>query len=339
MTRRRQLTLAGIAVAIVALLVWGFRARRGELAAEAASDAPIISPRRVRIVSGPIGDEAAIVLDPAVQTRLGIETRTLHADAANSTIQLVGQLAADPSRVTTIQAPIAGRLVAVGGAWPVFGQRIAAGSTLAQVSDARPLIAPQGGTVTRVAARPGELVQPGQVLLEITDVSELLARVVWRAEAPSTPPVTIRISPVAPGLGTPSAVQATLLGPAAEADSVTRMPVYLYRTSGAWVGARPGVGVIATLRDQRSSLRGFVVPTEAVVQWEGLSWVYVRHGSSAFVRERVDTRVAVEGGWLVDAGSGSAVSRLAGVDTIVVRGAQILLSEEFRARMSSEDKQ
>jgi hypothetical protein len=75
------------------------------------------------------------------------------------------------------------------------------------------------------------------------------------------------------------------------------------------------------------------VPAAAAVQWEGLSWVYVERpvepGQSAtrsqYVRERLDTSYPVEGGWLVS-------ERFAAGDRVVVRGAQQLLSEEFRSR-------
>ena len=324
---------------VVVVLVWAFRARRGELASEATSDSPVVNLRRVRPVTGPVGDETGVVLEVATQARLGIATRALGPGTASAGVRLAGQLIADPSRITTIQAPIAGRLVASLGHWPVYGERIAAGAVLAQVSDARPLITPRGGTVTRIGAQPGEIVQAGQLLLELTDVSELLARVVWREDAPAVPPTTVRVAPVVATVGAPPAVQATFLGPAADVDSITRAPVYLYRASGMWFGARPGVPIVATLTDPGTILRGFVVPTDAVVQWEGLAWAYARHGSDTFIRERVDTRFPVAGGWLVGgAGAGAPISQLTGRDTIVVRGAQILLSEEFRARTTSGDQ-
>lgn len=337
MTGRRRIVTALGLLLVASLLVWGYRARRGELASEATGDAPIVSPRRLRAVRGPVGDEAGIVLDAAVQARLNIGTQALDAGSVSAGVRLAGQLIADPSHITAIQAPIAGRLVAV-GRWPVFGERVAGGTTIAQVSDARPMVAPRGGTVTKVGAQPGEIVQAGELLLELTDVTELIARVVWRADAPAVPPPVIRITPVSGSAGTPPAVQANYLGPAADVDSVSKAPVYLYRTSGTWIGARPGVPIVATLLDRAATLRGFVVPTDAVVQWEGLAWAYVRRGTDTFVRERVDTRHPVAGGWLIEpAGPEGAVSQLRGSDMIVIRGAQLLLSEEFRARVVSGD--
>jgi hypothetical protein len=66
---------------------------------------------------------------------------------------------------------------------------------------------------------------------------------------------------------------------------------------------------------------------EAVVQWESLAWVFVEHGRGQFVRTRIPTAHPVPGGWLVpaDVAAGSRV---------VVGGAEALLSEEFRARIT-----
>ena len=74
-------------------------------------------------------------------------------------------------------------------------------------------------------------------------------------------------------------------------------------------------------------MAGIFVPTAAVVQWQGLPWVYVQHGAAAYVRVRIDGSHPVPGGWITAMG-------VAAGDTIVVQGAQVLLSEEFRSRLS-----
>jgi hypothetical protein len=74
-----------------------------------------------------------------------------------------------------------------------------------------------------------------------------------------------------------------------------------------------------------------VIPDSAVVQWEGLAWVYRRLAPGRFERVRVATDRPVPGGWL----SGPP---LAAGDTVVLRGAEELLSEEFRARVTVGDE-
>jgi hypothetical protein len=74
-----------------------------------------------------------------------------------------------------------------------------------------------------------------------------------------------------------------------------------------------------------------LVPDRAVVQWDGLAWAYLQREPGHYVRVRVPTDHPASGGWIAGA-------PLAPGDTVVVTGAQELLSEEFRARVSVGDE-
>ena len=321
-----------VTIAVAAALLWAVMSRRREAAEEQASGVPPVRLRRV-------GDDVAVVLDSAELREAGIQTQTLgSATAAAGATRLTGELVADPARVSTIRAPVPGRLAAPGGHWPALGERVAAGALLAQVSDARPLAAPRAGTVTRLGAQPGEIVQAGQELLQLTDLTAPVARIVWRADAPA-PPSTLVVSPL---VGSAAGISARLVGPAADVDSLTRAPVYLYRLTGTWAGARPGLAVATEVPAPGAAASGLLVPTDAVVQWQGLAWVYVERGPGQFVRVRVDTSRPAPGGWIVGArapGPGDAEFRGVGSgDRVVVRGAAQLLSEEFRSRLPAGDE-
>ena len=80
-----------------------------------------------------------------------------------------------------------------------------------------------------------------------------------------------------------------------------------------------------------SSAQGTLVPDAAVVQWEGLAWAYRARGANRFERVRVVTDHPAAGGWVVS-------GPLAAGDSVVVRGAEELLSEEFRARVTVGDE-
>ena len=320
---------------LTTVIVVGFVAGREELSRERGREAPVVAPSRVGSVQTPMGLQAAIVLDTLTEQRIGLRTVTLgRATNSIATIPLMGELVADPTRVTTIRAPVPGRVSALGAAWPALGESLSAGREIAQVSDARPLVVPRAGIVTRVSAQAGELVQAGQELVQLTDFREPLARIVWQLDLPLAPPPIITVAPLG---GLSAGRLARYVAPAADADSVTRAPVFLYRVSEAWPGARPGLPLVATIPDPRTNISGVFVPTEAVVQWEGLTWAYVQRTASAgtpgpahfYVRTRVDSSRRVDGGWLVVRSAGA----LGPGDVVVVRGAQQLLSEEFRARI------
>jgi multidrug efflux pump subunit AcrA (membrane-fusion protein) len=127
---------------------------------------------------------------------------------------------------------------------------------------------------------------------------------------------------------------ARFVGPSAEADPVTRRAAYLYRADHAWPGAAPGTPVVAYVSSgpvARSAKEDVLVPDRAVVQWEGLAWAYVRRAPGRFQRVRVPTDRPATGGWIAGGG-------LAPGDSVVVTGAQELLSEEFRARVTVGDE-
>ncbi len=309
--------------AVAVVLVRTYRDHQARIAAQAARAEPVVAPSRVQEVGG----EAMVVLDSADLDRLGLRTAVLRGAASAPVRRLAGELVAEPDRITAVRAPIAGRLaLPEGGRWPAFGERLAGGAVIAQVSDAKPLLLPRGGIVTQVGAQPGEMVQPGQLLLEVTDYDAPLVRVAWPADLRGPPP-EVGVSP-GPERGRP--VRARLLGAAPVADPVTRLPAYLFRCEHGWRGARPGAAVVVAVPDRGAPARGVLVPDHAVVQWEGLTWVFVERGAGRFGRVRVPTDHPVAGGFL-------ASGLLAG-DTVVVEGAEQLLSEEFRARVTVGDE-
>ena len=268
--------------------------------------------------------EARVVLDSAEVARVGIGLAALTRADRKEELRVAGEVVAEPERTAVIRAPVTGRLTAAGSsAWPELGARVVSGATLGQVSDARPLVAPIGGVVTRVGARPGEIVSEGQTLLELADRSRPVVRLAW-PEASAPPPVV--------GLAPDSArrIEADLIGPAAEADPVTRQAVYLYRARHAWAGAVPGTLVDAEVA-QGKATTGVLIPDRAVVQWDGLAWVYLQRAPGRYLRVRVPTDHPSPEGWI-------AGVPLAPGDTVVVTGAEELLSEEFRARVSVGDE-
>ena len=310
---------AGLAAGLLGL----YLERRDEAGREAEREAPIVAPSRLRVTD----DGPVVAIDSAEARRLGLATVVLGSAAGAPPFRLPAQVVEEPERVATLRAPLAGRLsIPPDGRWPAIGERLEAGTAVGRVSDARPLALSLGGTVTRVGARPGEIVAAGQLLLEVVDRSRPTVRVVWDPAA-GEPAARLVLEPP----GGARRIAARLLGPAPEADALTRRPVYLYRADRAWPGGTPGTPVAALAPSRAVATRGALVPDAAVVQWDGLTWAYRRHGPGTYERVAVATDRPVAGGWLAARG-------LAAGDTVVVTGAQELLSEEFRARVSVGDE-
>jgi biotin carboxyl carrier protein len=317
-----------VAVAVALGLVVLYRGHRMEGAREAQRDAPVVAPSRVG------GDSASVVisLKPDERARVGIVLAVLGAASHRTELRLAGEVVPETERAAALRAPVAGRFILPDGAhWPTLGERVSPHVPLAQVSDARPLALPIGGVVTRVGAQPGALVEAGQVLLEVADYSRPLLRVAWLDANGGTPFTRLRVGPAsaAPTIRVP----ARLVGPAPEADPVTRRPAYLYRADRTWPGATPGTPIVAyaDAPGPAGAASGAFVPDAAVVQWEGLAWAYRARGLGRFERVRVVTDHPTAGGWVVQ-------GPLAAGDSVVVRGAEELLSEEFRARVTVGDE-
>lgn len=313
--RALLLLVAGALVgAALALGIAGREAANGE----EGGDESIVAPSRLAVADG----ETRVVLDSAEIRRIDLGVAQLQRTSRTRERRLPAEVVAEPERTAALRAPMSGRLAGIEGrSWPKLGDSVAAGAELGQVSDARPLAASLSGVVTRVGARPGDLVEAGQVLLEIADRSHPVVRVVWLEGAG---PVRRRLA-LEPGGGS-RRIEAALVGPAAEADPITRRPTYLYRAAHRWSAAVPGTRVDA-LVPEGPALAGVLMPDAAVIQWEGLAWAYVLREPGSFARLRVATDRPTTGGWVV------GHPWLPG-DSVVVRGAQELLSEEFRARVT-----
>jgi len=102
-----------------------------------------------------------------------------------------------------------------------------------------------------------------------------------------------------------------------------------FLTAPASSGLLPGMGV-AALVPATAAVRGVVVPLSAIVWAEGGSWAYFRTGASSFARRAIATELpALTGGYVVRGAPDDL--------EVVVQGAQMLLSEEFRAQAQVSD--
>ncbi len=327
MTGRVRSIGAVFAVAIGTIgLVLLYLAHRREATAEDKRDQPVVAPSRVQQSNGVV--EVAIGSADAV--RIGLETAALTAISQAPEERLTGEVVSEPERLATLRAPVAGRLApADGKRWPRLGDHVESGRDLFQVSDARPIASPISGIVTAVGAQPGAIVEAGQDLLQVVDQSHPLVRVAWSDRAGPSPKPRIILGPAAGN----ARVTGRLIGPSPEADPATRRAAYLYRADRAWPGAAPGTPVVAVIIGNVSAAvrAAVLVPDRAVVQWDGLAWTYVRRAPGRFERVRVPTDRPTTGGWVASAG-------LAPGDSVVITGAQELLSEEFRARVTVGDE-
>lgn len=87
----------------------------------------------------------------------------------------------------------------------------------------------------------------------------------------------------------------------------------------------PGMNVLAFI-PVGPSLKGVIVPATAAVWWQGKAWLYLEKGAGRFVRRELPMDAPVKDGWFVPKGPAPG-------ERVVVRGAQLLLSEELRSQI------
>ena len=179
----------------------------------------------------------------------------------------------------------------------------------------------QWGGVLAKAASDGSplfkrLAEQQEVLLQITAPSG-----VHIPQPPRT--AGIRLADEAEAFGA-----ASLISPAPRTDARLQGTSYFY--SAAAPSLLPGMNVTAYL-PYGEKTQCVVIPASAVVWWQGKAWIYVQEGAQHYARQEIPTDNPIEDGWF-------ASKEFKTGEKIVVTGAQMLLSQEFRSQIQSGEE-
>ena len=345
-----KLLVAAAFVACAGLLAWGFLAGRNEAAIEARRERAIKVPIRV---SGKSGDPV-ITLDAESQQRSGIETAALSSaprleelraygmvlDVARLT-ELSNNYANAKAQVQTARARLAMSKPAFERAQKLFNETHVVSEAQLQAAEAafgtdQASLAAGEAQVRTLAATAYQ--EWGSVLgKSLVDESPMIKALIERQKflLQITLPAGV-ILPVPPTtasleIGKAARGEITFVSPATRIDPRIQGVSFFY-TAAAESGVLPGMNVLAFLPSGKS-IEGVAVPASAIVWWQGRAWVYRRTGPDTFTRVAIATNLPAPGG-------GYVANDLAKEAEIVTRGAQLLLSEEFRAQIQvDEDSQ
>jgi hypothetical protein len=225
------------------------------------------------------------------------------------------------------------------------------GADLKHITWTVPLTAPADGEITDLIGRPDMLVEAGALVAKVVDFRKVLVRVDLPLNLMTAPPKTLELhvlpatppafegptnrpQPTAVAAGVP----AELVGAAGQVDPTLQAVGYLYRVedNGKAKGAdpstnlwRPGLFTKAHLQvNAAKPISALAVPKSALLYHQGRALVY-RQTTSRGTFQRVEVEVLGHEGdnWVVNV----SPELLADGDLVVVEGAVLLLSEEFRA--------
>lgn len=103
---------------------------------------------------------------------------------------------------------------------------------------------------------------------------------------------------------------------------------YYFRTATGRL--RPGMRLDAWLVKNDAPLNGVFIPEKAIVWYSGQSWCYVEIDEGTYQRRSLETALPANGGVFLQQGIDVG-------EPLVIAGAQMLLSEEFRWQIQDED--
>jgi hypothetical protein len=144
----------------------------------------------------------------------------------------------------------------------------------------------------------------------------------------SNPPLTGSTLTIAPLNDGSHPIHAVYLSPAAQADPGAYGKTFYYVAPAETL--RIGMRVNAEFAAPGHMNSGVIIPSKAIVWYAGKPWVYVKSGNDTFVRKPVSAETETAEGWF---NQGMSVK-----EEIVISGAQLLLSEEFKYQIKNENE-
>jgi hypothetical protein len=345
----RTLVAVLLVLGLSALVVWGFIVGRGEATREAERERPVKAPLRVSMENG----APVITLDAETQERSRITTTTPESapyqeqvrayatvlDLARLT-DLSNSYANAKAELQTAQAKLAASKTAFERAQKLYKDQQNVSLAQLQAAEAafridQATLASAESQIRTLTATAGQEWGPvlGKSLIE---GSPMIARLIERQDfllQVTLPPGISIVSPPAVAteqLGKGARAEITFVSPATRTDPKIQGISFFY-IAPAKSGVLPGMNVLAFL-PSGATVEGVTIPTAAIVWWQDRAWVYRRTGANTFTRADIPTDLPAPGG-------GYIVKTLPKETQIVTGGAQLLLSEEFRAQIQvGEDK-
>jgi hypothetical protein len=333
-----------------ALAIRGFKEGRQEAAVEAERGEPIKPPLRVTL---PPRGEPIVTIDADAQGLMGLETvvprPAPYQDqirAFGTVLELAGLTTLNTnyveavSQLRTAQAKLAASRPAYERARDLYAKNIGnlvqvQATEAALIGDKAAVEAAESKVRTLGATAIQEwgpvigraLINGAGLVNRLIERQEFLLQVTVPPSETVDPPATATVEVA----GSTRRAEVRYISPATRTDPKIQGLSFFY-AAAANSGMLPGMNARAYLVSGKP-VDGYVIPPSAIVWWSGRPWVYAKIADNQFSRRQIPTDMPVgrEGEFVVP------VSAFDGPGpAIVLRGAQMLLSEEFRAQIQVE---
>jgi hypothetical protein len=337
-----------VAVCFLAAVVTLSAAGTGVASAQASDD----SPKGAQPSSGVGGGEPGTVkLSPDQQHQIALETAVLEAAPRPEQVRAYG-VVLDVARITDLTNNYANAQAQLQTAQAKFdvaknaydrAQSLVHSAILAKrdaeaaegtfLTDQAALTAAQSQVKTLTATARQEwgpvigkgIVERSPQVVQLIEREEFLVQV-------TLPPSVVLSEPPRVALAQAPTRNANIdldyVSPATRTDARIQGLSYFFVASGD-SGLLPGMNTIVYVPSGRT-YEGVFLEDTAIVQWQGRSWVYLRTGPDTFKRHPINTDQPVSDDDYV-------VKDIPPGSEIVVRGAQVLLSEEAKSELRGGD--
>ncbi|CEG10552.1 efflux transporter, RND family, MFP subunit [Afipia felis] len=339
----RSVLVAGAVICVGVAATWGFIRSHNEVAAEAERERPIKAPLRVSMQNG----APVVRLDLETEQRNGIETTALMPSQHQEQLRAYGTVldlarltdlsnsyAAAKAQLQTAQAKIEASRADVDRSRTLYEkpgtiplkQLQAAEATFGVDKAAVAAAESQVRTLTATANQEWGPVLGKSLVDGSAMVTGLIERHDFLVQVTLPPGESMSKLPETAVLQIGKTAQAivTYVSPATRTDPKIQGVSYFYIAS-ADSGVLPGMSVLAFL-SSGDAVEGTLIPAASIVWLQGRAWIYRRTEPNTFTRIAISTDQSTPDG-------GYFVGGLPLDVQVVTRGAQSLLSEEFRAQL------
>jgi hypothetical protein len=327
-----------LAVVALAALIAGCAEKNEEKAKEGTEEKAEKAPEPESHVKHGTNGEVIVTLDAKTQTTMGLRTAPLQPAQLSPEVKAYGHVL-DPSSLASTVAD----LVTAEAAGQASQAELGRLKTLASQNNASERAVHNAQAVAVhdhaqiQAIRLRLLASWGSAISQRTDLAQFVESLgsldsavvqleVPAGESASAMPTGARLFSLS---DQNNSVPAQLIGPAPSVDPQMQGRGFLLLVSPNTLRLAPGAAVTGFLSLPGEPRTGVLVQREAVVWFNGVTWVYLQVSDENFQREQVTLDSPLDNGWLV-------VSGLKPQDKVVIVGGQQLLSEELKGQIGGD---
>lgn len=172
-------------------------------------------------------------------------------------------------------------------------------------------------------------VNPSKIMQDLLSRKKLLIQIALPFDSPQ--PNEKTHWKLRPTTDTNEAIDASYLTESPITDATVQGKTYFLLASSPDLRSSMRLRVSQAITNQpEQTENGVLIPQSAIVWHAGKAWVYQQTAKETFVRLPVSTDTPTDGGWY-------SKSNIQPGSRIVIKGAQLLLSEEFKVTIKNEN--